>query len=43
VYTQDEGGRPEKVMLTDKTLIITVLCYIFTALVVLLTAQPPQA
>jgi 4-hydroxybenzoate polyprenyltransferase len=28
VYQHDEGGRPEKVMLTDKTLIITVLCYV---------------
>jgi 4-hydroxybenzoate polyprenyltransferase len=43
VYTHDEGGRPEKVMLTDKTLIITVLCYIGTALIILLTAHPPQA
>jgi 4-hydroxybenzoate polyprenyltransferase len=43
VYTHDEGGRPEKVMLTDKTLIITVLCYIGTALIILLTAHPPQS
>lgn len=43
VYTHDEGGRPEKVMLTDKTLIITVMCYIGTALVILLTAHPPQS
>lgn len=38
VYTQDEGGRPEKVMLTDKTLIFTVLCYVGAALVIFLTA-----
>lgn len=38
VYTQDEGGRPEKVMLTDKTLIFTVVCYAGVALVVFLTA-----
>jgi 4-hydroxybenzoate polyprenyltransferase len=43
VYTHDEGGRPEKVMLTDKTLIITVLCYIGTALIILLTAHPSQS
>ena len=28
VYQHDEGGRPEKVMLTDRTLIITVMCYV---------------
>jgi 4-hydroxybenzoate polyprenyltransferase len=38
VYTQDEGGRPEKVMLTDKTLIFTVLCYAGVALIIFLTA-----
>jgi 4-hydroxybenzoate polyprenyltransferase len=38
VYTQDEGGRPEKVMLTDKTLIFTVLCYVGVALTIFLTA-----
>jgi 4-hydroxybenzoate polyprenyltransferase len=27
VYQHEGGGRPEKVMLTDKTLIITVVCY----------------
>jgi 4-hydroxybenzoate polyprenyltransferase len=40
VYTKDEGGRPEKVMLTDKTLILTVFCYAAVALVVFLTASP---
>ena len=39
VYTQDEGGRPEKVMLTDKTLIMTVLCYACVALVIFMTAS----
>jgi len=39
VYTQDEGGRPEKVMLTDKTLIITVFCYACAALVIFITAS----
>ncbi len=38
VYTQDEGGHPEKVMLTDKTLITTVLCYACVTLVIFLTA-----
>lgn len=38
VYTQDEGGRPEKVMLTDKTLIFTVICYASVTLVIFLTA-----
>lgn len=37
VYRHDEGGRPEKVMLTDKILIATVACYVATALVVFLT------
>lgn len=37
VYRHDEGGRPEKVMLTDKILIVTVLCYGATALAVFLT------
>ena len=27
VYQHDKGGRPEKVMLTDRTLIITVVCW----------------
>lgn len=36
VYRHDEGGRPEKVMLTDKVLIVTVLGYILTALAVFL-------
>jgi 4-hydroxybenzoate polyprenyltransferase len=38
VYRHDEGGRPEKVMLTDKVLIVTVACYALTALAVFLTA-----
>ena len=37
VYRHDEGGRPEKVMLTDKVLIATVACYAATALIVFLT------
>jgi 4-hydroxybenzoate polyprenyltransferase len=37
VYRHDEGGRPEKVMLTDKVLIATVACYAATALAVFLT------
>lgn len=37
VYRHDEGGRPEKVLLTDKVLIVTVICYVLTALAVFLT------
>lgn len=37
VYRHDEGGRPEKVLLTDKTLIVTVALFALTALVVFLT------
>jgi 4-hydroxybenzoate polyprenyltransferase len=37
VYRHDEGGRPEKVMLTDRVLIATVACYVATALAVFLT------
>jgi 4-hydroxybenzoate polyprenyltransferase len=37
VYRHDEGGRPEKVLLTDKVLIATVVCYLLTALAVFLT------
>ena len=37
VYRHDEGGRPEKVMLTDKILIATVACFAATALIVFLT------
>ena len=37
VYRHDEGGRPEKVLLTDKILIVTVGCFLLTALVVFLT------
>jgi len=39
VYRHDEGGRPEKVMLTDKILIATVGCYLLTALAVFLTGS----
>jgi 4-hydroxybenzoate polyprenyltransferase len=37
VYRHDEGGRPEKVLLTDKVLIVTVASYLLTALAVFLT------
>ncbi|MCL1922236.1 MAG: decaprenyl-phosphate phosphoribosyltransferase, partial [Kiritimatiellaeota bacterium] len=37
VYQHDEGGRPEKVMLTDVTLIVTVLGYALTALAVFMS------
>jgi len=37
VYRHDEGGRPEKVLLTDKVLIVTVACFMLTALIVFLT------
>ncbi len=37
VYRHDEGGRPEKVLLTDKVLIVTVVCYLLTALAVFLS------
>jgi len=37
VYQQDEGNRPEKVLLTDKILIITVLGFLATAWGVFLT------
>ena len=37
VYRHDEGGRPEKVLLTDRVLIATIACYVLTALVVFLT------
>jgi len=36
VYTNQDGGRPEKVLLTDKVMIITILCYGLTALAVFL-------
>lgn len=36
VFTHDHGGRPEKVLLSDKVLIITILCYGLTALGVFL-------
>ncbi len=38
VFRHEEGGRPERVLLTDKTLMATVICYILTALGVFLTA-----
>ena len=37
VYRHDEGGRPEKVMLTDKVLIATVALFMLTALAVFLS------
>lgn len=37
VYRHDEGGRPEKVMLTDKVLIATVALFALTALAVFLS------
>ena len=37
-YRHEEGGRPEKVLLTDRVLIITILLYALTALAVFLTA-----
>ncbi|MDA3924280.1 MAG: decaprenyl-phosphate phosphoribosyltransferase [Kiritimatiellae bacterium] len=36
VYSNQDGGRPEKVLLTDKVIIITILCYGITALMVFL-------
>jgi 4-hydroxybenzoate polyprenyltransferase len=36
VYTHEGGGRPEKVLLSDKILIVTILCYGLTALGVFL-------
>ena len=41
VYRHEQGGRPEKVLLTDRTLIVTVLLYALAALAVLLTAHQP--
>jgi 4-hydroxybenzoate polyprenyltransferase len=37
VYRHDEGGRPEKVLLTDKVLIATVACYLLATLTIFLT------
>ncbi|MFA6633188.1 MAG: decaprenyl-phosphate phosphoribosyltransferase, partial [Kiritimatiellia bacterium] len=37
VYRKNEGGRPEKVLLTDRVLIATVAGYLVTALAVFLT------
>ena len=39
VYRHEQGGRPEKVLLTDRSLIATVLLYALTALAVLLAAR----
>jgi 4-hydroxybenzoate polyprenyltransferase len=39
VYRHEQGGRPEKVLLTDRVLIATVLLYGLAALTVLLTAH----
>jgi len=41
VYRHEQGGRPEKVLLTDRTLIVTVLLYALAALAALLTAHQP--
>lgn len=38
VYRHDEGGRPEKVLLTDRVLMATLACYALTALAVFATA-----
>ena len=37
VYRYDEGGSPEKVLLTDKVLIATLSCYLLVAFMVFLT------
>lgn len=39
VYRRDGGGRPEKTLLTDKVLIVTILLYVLTALAVFLAAR----
>ena len=39
VYRHEEGGRPEKVLLTDRTLIATVVLYALTTLAIFLTAH----
>ncbi|MFZ4394981.1 MAG: decaprenyl-phosphate phosphoribosyltransferase [Kiritimatiellia bacterium] len=41
VYQREQGGRPEKVLLTDRVLIATVLLYALAALAVLLTSHLP--
>jgi len=38
VYRHDEGGRPEKVLLTDRVLIVTIVLYGLTALAVFMLA-----
>jgi len=39
VYRRNEGGRPEKVLLTDRVLIATVAGFLLTALAVFLTVH----
>ena len=39
VYRREEGGRPEKVLLTDRVLLATVALYALAALAVFLTAR----
>jgi len=39
VYRQEEGGRPEKVLLTDRVLIATVVLYALVTLGIFLTAK----
>ncbi len=43
VYRQEQGGRPEKVLLTDRGMIITVLLYVLTALIVFVVAHHDAA
>lgn len=38
VYRHEQGGQPERVLLTDRVLICTLLSYLLTALLVFLTA-----
>lgn len=35
VYRHEEGGRPEKVMLTDKIMLVTLICYAICAVLIL--------
>lgn len=39
VYRHEQGGRPEKVLLTDRVLMVAIVLYALTALAVLLTAH----
>lgn len=39
VYNSQDGGRPERVLLSDRVMIITILCYGLTALAVFLWPQ----